>query len=210
VDQGESSSAQKGHIAGGLDRLIEITKLQEWASRTSNHQPIGDNLLSVRTPWLAYTKWLERFAGQNMDQLTELTEKPKPGDHFLTAIWKDAGNMFTDCHWGLKDICVREWDRILFWLKSSRRDVVARGPMNVHVKEKTVSEYASYFQKFLCFCFRVMDLPISHAQDGGFKFTDDQREYLDEARDYYQFMSRDSQVLNDTSRRMLVMLCMTL
>jgi hypothetical protein len=209
VEQGESSTARTGHVTGGLDRLIEITKLQEHASRTSDHQPIGDNLLPVRTPWLAYTKWLERFAGQNMERLTELTEKPKSGDHFLMAVWKDAGNMFKDCHRGLKDICTREWDRILFWLKSSRRDAVARGPMNVHIKEKTVGEYSSYLQRFLCFCFRVLDLPIAHAQDGGFRFTDEQREYLEEAREYYQFMGGDDEDADGMRRRMLVKLCMS-
>jgi hypothetical protein len=176
VDQGESSFAWKGWVGGELDRLIEITKLQDHTSRTSNHQSIGDNLLSVRTPWLMYTKWLERFAGQNIEWLMEFTEKPKSGDHFMMAVWKDARNIFTDCHRGLKDICTREWDRILFWLKSSRRDAVARGLMNVHIKEKMVGEYSSYFQRFLCFCFRVIDPPIAHGHDGGFKFTDEQRE----------------------------------
>jgi hypothetical protein len=208
VDKGESSSARNGRVAGGLDQLIEITKAQEHASRASDHQPIGDSLLAVRTPWLAYTKWLERFVGQNMGRLTELTEKPKAGDNFLAVVWKDAGSMFTDCHLGLKDICVREWDRILFWLKSSRRDSVARGPMNVHIKEKTVTEYASYFQRFLCFCFRVMDLPISHGGDGSFKFTDRQREYLEEVREYYQFVVGDDQEVDGRRRRMLVKLCM--
>jgi hypothetical protein len=207
VDQEESSSARKGRVSGGLDRLIEITKVREHSSLTSNHQPISDNLLPVRTPWLAYTKWLERFAGQNMNQLTELTEKPKPGDNFLTVVWKDTGNMFTDCHVGLKDIFIREWDRILFWLKSSRRDAIASGPMNVYIKRKTVEEYASYFQRFLCFCLRVMDLPISHAPDGGFKFTDDQREQLEEVREYYQFVD-GSDEKGGMKRRMLVKLCM--
>lgn len=98
VEQGVTSSARKGRVAGGLDRLIEITKSQEHDSRTSNHQLIGDNFFPVQTPWPAYTKWLERFAGQNLERLMELTEKPKPGDPFLTAVWKDEGDMFKDCH----------------------------------------------------------------------------------------------------------------
>jgi len=142
-----------------------------------------------------------------MEQLTELTEKPTPGDAFLTVVWKDIGSMFKDCHVGLKDISAREWDRILFWLKSSQRGAIARKPMNIHIKEKTVKEYASYFQRFICFCFRAMDLSISHAVDGGFKFTNDQRQQLEEVREYYQFLDADEQYDGGLRKRMLVKLC---
>jgi hypothetical protein len=81
--------------------------------------------------------------------------------------------------------------------------------MNVHIKEKTVGEYASYFQRFLCFCFRAMDLPISHAGDGGFKYTDDQREYLEQKWEYYEFVGWDNQDPDGMRRRMLVKLCMS-
>jgi hypothetical protein len=96
-----------------------------------------------------------------LEQLTNFTEKAKSSDYFLTAVWKDAGKMFKDCHMGLRDIRAREWDRILFWLKSSRWGTVAKGPMNIYLKEKMVEEYGSYWQRFLCFCFRTMDLEVS-------------------------------------------------
>jgi hypothetical protein len=113
------------------------------------------------------------------------TEKFKLGDLFLTAVWENVGIIFKDCHKGLKDTWAREWDHILFWLKSSCREGVASGTMNIHQKEKTVTEYSSHWQKFLCFCFCTMDLELSQAADGCFQFTADQHQDLKEMCDYY-------------------------
>ena len=154
-----------------------MTKAKEAESLKSNHKGINDNKLPVQTPWLAATKWLERFDGEDMEKLMDLTEKPKSNDMFLTAVWKEVGEMFKEYHDGLKDMRERDWDRFLCWLNSATRASVSSSPMNIYLKRKTVERYAAYWQRFLCFCFRTMDdLPWQTDGVGGFKFTVEQGE----------------------------------
>ena len=172
----------------GLNKLIRMTKAKELWSRSSEHTAIGDNKLSVRTPWLNATKWMDRFVGINMEKLMELTEKPQSKDQFLSRVWKEMGDNFIVCHAGLNDIRIREWDRILHWLRSTNHTVIHSKPMMVYLQQKTVQTYAGYWQRFMCFCFRTMD-DHSWREVGqpGFKFTDGQRKQLEKLRMYYEF-----------------------
>lgn len=111
VEEGESSKARKECVCAGLHRVIQISKMKEKDSRTSDHHEVDDNKLLVRTPWLVATKWLERFSGQNMDNLIALAEKPKPMDMVLTMVWNEVLSMFKECHIGLKDMRKQRWPR---------------------------------------------------------------------------------------------------
>ena len=133
-------------IQGSIKRLIRTAKLIEVEFKTSIHAAIGDNKLSVWTPWLAATQGMERFAGQNMTELAELTDKPKPIDVVLSCVWKETGDLLSECHLGLKDIRERDWDRILFWLRSSNIALINSQPMNTYIKQQTVLTYTTYWQ----------------------------------------------------------------
>jgi hypothetical protein len=54
-----------------------------------------------------------------------------------------------------------------------------------------------------------MDLNLSQAANGGFKFTDDQRQSLEEACDYFQFHSYNDEDENGPRRRILLELCVS-
>jgi Orsellinic acid/F9775 biosynthesis cluster protein D len=188
VENVESSAITQQRQRVGLDKVIRMTKAKELASRSSEHTAIDDNKLSIRTPWLNATKWMDRFAGINMEKLMELTEKPPSKDQFLSSVWKEMGDIFTVCHTGLKDIRRREWDRILHWLRSTNRTVIHSKPMTVYLQQKTVQTYAAYWQRLMCFCFRTMDYYSWRAVgQPGFKFTEAQREQLEKLRMYYEF-----------------------
>jgi hypothetical protein len=188
VEQPESSALTQIHTTAGIDRLIKITKAKELDSRMSEHQAVGDNKLVVRTPWLGATKWLERFAGANMTKLAEFTNKPLPRQHILTSVWNETGELFRECQAGLLDLRAREWDHILFWLKSTKQDIIDSKPMNVYLKKETVQTYSAYWQRFLCFLLLTTDdLSWRTETHCGFQLTDEQNEKVAELRMFYEF-----------------------
>jgi hypothetical protein len=188
IEKEESSAMTQHRQRAGLDKVIQMTKAKELASHSSDHTAVSDNKLIVRTPWLCATKWMDRFAGNNMEQLAELTEKPLSKDKFLSQVWKEMGEIFTVCHTGLNDIRLREWDRILHWLRSTNRTVIHSKPMTTYLQQKTVQTYATYWQRLMCFCFRTMDDNSWRAVGKPeFRLTDEQRKQLEELRMRYEF-----------------------
>jgi hypothetical protein len=64
-----------------------------------------------------------------------------------------------ECHAGLRDLKSREWDRILFWLRSTKETVIHSKPLSVYIQQKTVETYSAYWQRFTCFCLRAIEDP---------------------------------------------------
>jgi hypothetical protein len=62
VEEPEASAATRTRTLAGIDRLIQITKAKERDSRMSEHQPVGDNKLAVRTP--IYIIGVTKYGGQ--------------------------------------------------------------------------------------------------------------------------------------------------
>lgn len=58
--------------------------------RELNKVPENSELVTL-TPWLRRTRWHERFAGRNMEQLIKLTEKPDLNDHMMFGLWRNVG-----------------------------------------------------------------------------------------------------------------------
>ena len=156
---------------------------REVDSVRSGQAVVDDNTLSVRTPWLNRTKWQDRFAGKDMSTLVRLSDKPQQNEAWLVDVWRDLGRLIARCNDGLKDLVSRDWERILHWVASSNRESARKTPMNVHLKLKTVDEYALYWQRFICFCLRMLDENVEEMT--GFKFTEEQRTTLEELRAIY-------------------------
>lgn len=76
--------------------------------------------------------------------------------------------------------------------------------MNIYLKEKTVEEYALYWQRFICFCFRAMHgPPIHQTVPYGFRFTVEQRKGLEELRVLYEFSKRTTMAVEQRGRRLI-------
>ena len=118
-----------------------------------------------------------------MTTLVRMSEKPNQNAGWLLNLWEDLGRLMRGCNDGLKDLVSRDWERILHWVSSANRESVRKAPMNVHLKLKTVNEYASYWQSFICFCLRILDENVEEI--GGFRFTTEQWTVLEELRGIY-------------------------
>jgi len=140
---------------------------------------IDDVKSVVRTPWLARTQWLERYVGVDMVKLVEMTERPKT-EKWMLNVWNDVGIVVERAFDGVKDVHSRSWDRILYWLASANRETTSKDPMNFYLKVDTVQKYASYWQRFICFCLRAMDEEVP-----GLKFTEEQTQELNVLRELY-------------------------
>jgi len=163
-------------------QLVKVMRMQDLDAVKGVQHALGDKQSVVRTPWLARTGWLERYVNQDMLELYELMEKPRKDDEqWLLEIWEDVPIMLATCFDGMKDIKQRLWERILYWLASPHRDVINKDPINVYLRDSTVRTYSSYWQKFLCFCLRVMDLGLFNVN-----FTERQKNDLIELRDLYR------------------------
>jgi hypothetical protein len=191
----ESTDRRKSRQESAFEKAVVTFKQKEAESFNTVHQSIGDNKLSVRTPWLGATKWLERFVGANMTTLSELAGNAKGKRDYLSVVEKEIGDLMNECHAGLRDLKSREWDRILFWLRSTNETVIHSKPLSVYIQQKTVQTYSAYWQRFSCFCLRAIDDPscqpggINH----GFNFTDEQRELLMSLKSCYQFVDGSAQ-----------------
>jgi len=130
------------------------------------------------TPWLRRTGWTTRFLGQNMLSLSEMTKRPRVESEGLMKVWLTVERTVKRSFDGVKDCNARGWDLILFWLVSAKGDEEASQPFRQHFKEETIARYISYWQRFICFCFRVLE----NCQEFGVEFRPVQREKLHELR----------------------------
>jgi hypothetical protein len=210
VDEQLSTTTRQSCQAQAYEKAILAAKMEEAESLKMVHQPIGDNKLSVRTPWLGATKWLERFAGTNMDNLSELTELAKNKNDSLTVVCGEVRSLMEECHSGLRDLKEREWDRILFWLKSSKETVIHTKPLSVYLQQKTVDTYIAYWLRFICFCLRAIDEPSCQpgGENQGFRFTEEQEEKLRVLKMSYEFDDGNPQSML-TRRGMLLELSLS-
>lgn len=183
----------------GLDRLVENLEILERDGLKASQTRLDEHTKSViRTPWLARTRWLERFVGVNMLELSELSEKPKE-DGWVQDVWKDVGEMMNMCYVGMKDIDKRLWERILFWLASPNRERSSKEPMNLYLQSTTVEAYSIYWQRFICFCLRVTDTNLAVV-----KFTEQQKEELDLLRVLYEARENGSMMVAEKKKRILL------
>ena len=176
-------AARLARLDSSVSHLVAVAEAMEVESVRSMQVAMDESSLSVRTPWLNRTKWQDRFAGKDMSMLLQMTEKPNQSEAWLLDLWGDLGTLMRKCNDGLKDLVQRDWDVISHWVASPDRTSRCKKPMNVHLKLKTVEEYASYWQRFICFCMRVLDENVEAL--AGFKFTEEQQTLLQQMRGMY-------------------------
>jgi hypothetical protein len=104
VSEEESTEVRKSRQESAYEKAIVTFKKKEVLSLDTTRQSIGDNKLSVRTPWLGATKWLERFAGANMNTLSEMAGNAKGKGDYLSMVEKEMGDLMNECHAGLRDL----------------------------------------------------------------------------------------------------------
>jgi hypothetical protein len=114
---------------------------------------------------------------------------------YLSMVEKELGDLMNECHAGLRDLKSREWDRILFWLKSTKEAVIHSKPLSVYIQQKTVQTYSAYWQRFTCFCLRAIDDPSCQpgGVNHGFNLTAEQQELLMALKSCYEFVDGSPQ-----------------
>jgi hypothetical protein len=195
VTEQESTVGRKSRQESAFEKAVVTFKQKEMESLNTAHRAIGDNKLSVRTPWLGATKWLERFAVANMNTLSEMAANAEGKGDYLSMVEKEMGDLMNECHAGLRDLKSREWDRILFWLKSTKEAVIHSKPLSVYIQQKTVQTYSAYWQRFTCFCLRAIDDPSCQpgGVNHGFNWTAEQQELLMSLKSCYEFVDGSPQ-----------------
>lgn len=126
------------------------------------------------TPWLRRTGWSASFLGKNMLALSETTAKPTAAEGGLMNIWNSVERTIRRSLDSVKDCNARGWHLILFWLVSPRGDQEASQPFRQHFAEGTVTRYIGYWQRFICFCLRMLD----NSEEFGVQFRNNQRNKL--------------------------------
>jgi hypothetical protein len=71
-----------------------------------------------------------------MNTLSELAGNAKGKRDYLSVVEKEIGELMNECHAGLRDLKSREWDRILFWLRSTKETVIHSKPLSVYIQQK--------------------------------------------------------------------------
>src|SRR5271154_2933913 len=104
VSEQDSTDGRKSRQESAFEKAIVTFKEKELESLNTAHQVVGDNRLSVRTPWLGATKWLERFAGANMNTLSEMAGNAKGKRDYLSMVEKEITDLMEECHAGLRDL----------------------------------------------------------------------------------------------------------
>ncbi|HEY4389166.1 MAG TPA: hypothetical protein VGN34_32365, partial [Ktedonobacteraceae bacterium] len=133
-----------------------------------------------------------------MIKLVGLTERPKDST-WLLEVWADTKDLMLRCFEGLKDIHERSWERILTWLASANRETTSKDPMNVYLKRATVDRYATYWQRFICFCLRALE-----EESVGFQFTQDQLVGLQRLRELYILDIEEEDAIRQKKKQLLV------
>jgi hypothetical protein len=144
VSEVESTNGRKSRQKSAFEKAVVTFKQKEVESLNTAHQAIGDNRLSVHTPWLGATKWLERFVGANMNTLSKMARNAKRKRDYLSMVEKEITDLMEECHSGLQDLKSWEWDRILFWLKSTKETVIHSKPLSVYIQQTSVHTYSAY------------------------------------------------------------------
>ena len=120
---------------------------------------VEDNTsLVTLTPWLRRTKWHERYKGKDMRALYEWTVSPKPDENDEIFIWKSIDRMVRKCWSGFHDCSARGWELIPFWLASAVRGKEDTRPFRSYIAPYTLRRYISYWQRYVLFCFRTIDV----------------------------------------------------
>ena len=88
-------------ISNFTDKLLEDL-LEEAMERDTKHQreinTVQDNTsLVTKTPWLRYTRWDKKFAGEDMNELHMLTDPPLGTAVEEKLIWDTVGKILERC-----------------------------------------------------------------------------------------------------------------
>ena len=165
------------------DLLEEADRLDEEYNLTLNQ--IKETNIVTKTPWLNRTGWEKKFKGKDMEVLAKLTEKPKVNEVQMSRLWQSTSRVIKKCWTGAQDISDRNWDLILFWLNSAHSEKAELSPFNLTTRDQTIerymifgklltNRYAEYWQRFLCFCYRVH----GYEETYGVHFLDEQTRIL--------------------------------
>jgi hypothetical protein len=128
--------------------------------RDKKHQreinTVQDNTsLVTKTPWLWYTRWDKKFAGQDMNELHTLTNPPEATTAEEKLIWDMVSKSVKRCWEGYHDCLEREWDLIPFWLRSVTLEKEDTKPFRTYIAPDTLTRYVCYWQSYILFCYRM-------------------------------------------------------
>ena len=127
-----------------------------------------------KSPWMRRTAWLQEFGGKNMEVIARMGLAATGDEHGLLLVSSSVARVFERCVDGIADCWRRRWLLLLFWLNSNEKDKPDSRPFMVEHEKSTVKRYVGYWQRFLCYCLRILGNEAEH----GAGFLPRQRELL--------------------------------
>jgi len=106
--------------------LLEEAKVKD---QQSEHDIVkNEQGKTESSPWLICTDWKRMFIGQNMKVLYELTSMKIDVEPQLASVKSSISRVIECCLIGVKDLDIREWNKIRFWLRSHEKDKPSSKP----------------------------------------------------------------------------------
>ena len=180
-----------GIIEHFMSSFIEGAEESDKVDRWNLNQVKDNTSLVTKTPWLRHTKWEERFKGQDMKVLHDLTRSPELREEDLKSVWDCLVAVLENCWDGCLDIFNRGWELLPFWLASAVRDKEDTHPFRQYIAPSTLKQYFGYWQSYILFCIRGSQLG-----ELGLEFTRKQRQHLDRVMEI--MVSQDLTGLQDS------------
>jgi hypothetical protein len=164
-----------------IDHLVQSYIEQSEATDREYQRHINEvkdtTSLVTKTPWLRHTKWEERFVGQDMKVLHDLTNPPETRDYAGRHVWDTTGKILARCWDGFQNVLERGWELLPHWIASAVRDKESTRPFRSYVAPYTLRRYYSYWQSYVLFCLRASEM-----EDTPLEFTLNQRQLLEKVR----------------------------
>lgn len=169
-----------------MDDLIGQANTRDLEHQREINLVHDNTMLVTKTPWLRYTRWDKKFAGEDMNDLHVLTDAPVETATTEKIIWSAVGKSLERCWNGYHDCLEREWDLIPFWLRSVTLEKEDTKPFRSYIAPYTLTRYIGYWQSYILFCYRMF-----LAKDPRVEFTLSQLQTLRSVQGVIDFDGED-------------------
>jgi hypothetical protein len=159
-----------------LNQMLESAKLKDKELRLEKDIVKEDKGKTENSPWLGRTDWKSMFLGRDMKRLVGFTDKDVGLEPELQLVKDSVHRVIEKGLEGVKDLDVRGWNEIRFWLRSHENDKPHGKPFRKYYVK--VKDYADVWMQLILFCWRTFEL-----EESGAEFLPKQRKRLIKLRD---------------------------
>jgi hypothetical protein len=182
-----------------LNQMLESAKLKDEELRLERDVVKEDRGKTENSPWLGRTDWKSMFLGRDMKRLVGFTNKDVVLEPELQLVKDSVHRVIEKGLEGVKDLDVRGWNEIRFWLRSHEKDKPHGKPFRKYYVK--VKDYADVWMQLILFCWRTFEL-----EDSGAEFLPKQRKCLIKLRDMVCLQDVDNEKLDAAVLRLSISL----